>query len=305
MAELDLILVNKTLTSNTKKVLIALETAENIVIRNIGREYKKLFNKLDNELNKLYKKLGKGKVSWAEVQKFNRLDKLVDRMKDDLNIFYKELNKQLNSVVLSTVKSAFYGYSWALNNAIDMRLAFDLTNKEALKLVKSSPFYQLSKNKLYTDSLDRIRGSLYSSFMQGKSYHNTAGELKKILNIKYNKASQIVRTEMHRVSELAHNEEFLQSLNMGIDTRLKLLATIDKRTRQQSLEVDGKLSNDKGRFKYPDGNWYIPGSTGRAAWDINDRERSIQIVDGVNPKTRYVRGRGQVPFSDKKFNVSV
>jgi len=65
---------------------------------------------------------------------------------------------------------------------------------------------------------------------------------------------------------------------------------IGDRTRPQSAQVDGRMENDDGFFKYPGGALVkIPGNSGVPGWDINDRESVINIIDGVPPTTRRAR----------------
>jgi len=65
---------------------------------------------------------------------------------------------------------------------------------------------------------------------------------------------------------------------------------LDDRTRPQSAQVDGQLEDENGQFTYPGGvKVTVPGNSGVPAWDINDRERTIDVVEGFEPESRRAR----------------
>ena len=66
-------------------------------------------------------------------------------------------------------------------------------------------------------------------------------------------------------------EQFLETKKQNPNARLKLIAHIDNRTREQSKEMNKQISNANGEFLYPDGKYYRLG-TAPAQWCINDRE---------------------------------
>lgn len=82
---------------------------------------------------------------------------------------------------------------------------------------------------------------------------------------------RIARTEVMRMNAFSTYEQFLETKKQYPNARLKLIAHIDTRTREQSKEMNGQISNDKGEFLYPDGKYYRLG-TAPAQWCINDRE---------------------------------
>ncbi len=92
---------------------------------------------------------------------------------------------------------------------------------------------------------------------------------------------RIARTETMRMASLRTHEIF--SAIEREDKRLKLFSVIDSRTRWQSAIMNGQISDEKGRFKYPDGIYYKLGEQPKQ-WSINDRETQV-VVFLENPKT--------------------
>lgn len=87
---------------------------------------------------------------------------------------------------------------------------------------------------------------------------------------------RIARTEVMRMNAFAKYDQFDELRQRYPNARLKLLATLDDRTREQSREMNGQISNAKGEFLYPDSKYYRLG-TAPAQWCINDRETCIIV----------------------------
>lgn len=84
-------------------------------------------------------------------------------------------------------------------------------------------------------------------------------------------SSRIARTEMHAVSSAAKIDQMKRAQERGYDEmRLQKVSVLDTRTRPQSAQMDGQISNELGQFLYPDGNYYYMGQQ-PARWAINDR----------------------------------
>lgn len=94
---------------------------------------------------------------------------------------------------------------------------------------------------------------------------------------------RIARTETMRMASIQSNNQFKDLIESGEDTRLQMVAVLDGRTREQSIEINGKLSRKDGKFKYPNGFYYEHGKA-PARWTINDRETTITVFLDDEPK---------------------
>lgn len=98
---------------------------------------------------------------------------------------------------------------------------------------------------------------------------------------------RIANTELARMNAIAKFEQFRDLKKIYSNCRLKLISEIDDRTRPQSRAMDGFVSDEKGRFIYPDGRYYHLGSA-PARWSINDRETSYLVFLNDNEiKNQY------------------
>ncbi len=148
------------------------------------------------------------------------------------------------------------------------------------------------KNRRRT--IDKLKTELTQGMIQGKSFQQTSKAVADVMNNSISNAQRIVRTESMRAMNAGSFANYNAALSVGADLYRQILATLDTRTRQQSQEVDGRTDKDHpGYFLYPGGvKVAYPGNSGVAGWDINDRERSINVVPGHEPNSR--RGRNPV-----------
>ena len=171
-------------------------------------------------------------------------------------------------------------------------MPIDFINEDFINSNVFTPVFEQALAALPKEGKTKFIRDLTNGITSGLGIKDIVRQMDKTLTSLTKDAERIVRTESHRLVEKSHNEVFLETKKFGIDTQMQLVATLDNRTRPQSAQMDGASSNDEGEFKYPDGNYYIPGDPAMPAkWAINDRERAIQIIDGETPPLRRT-GRG-------------
>ena len=156
--------------------------------------------------------------------------------------------------------------------------------------------------------------------MQGLSYNKMVDGIKTIIGkqmvrdgtytatgAKAN-AIRIIRTESHRTMSSGHYAASKYLDSVGLDVKRKMLAVLDNRTRSQSATMDGQTVGIDEPFIYPNGSTsFYPGNSGTAKYDINDRERVIDIFNDTDPKlqsqeTKDILQRGAMLQSDPANN---
>ena len=150
-------------------------------------------------------------------------------------------------------------------------------------------------------SLEAIQTSITQGLIQGKGFAQTAKDVKQVLDSTASQALTVVRTESMRNMNAGAFANHNQSVAQGIEMQRQILSVLDDRTRAQSVQVDTDIANEEGFFIYPGGLLVsFPGNSGVAAFDINDRETVIEIIDGQSPELR----RGRNPVSGKNEIMS-
>lgn len=149
--------------------------------------------------------------------------------------------------------------------------------------------------------LQKIQSSVVQGLIQGKSFQQTAKDVKQVLDSTASQALTVVRTESHRNMAAGDFANFNQSVNQGMEMQRQILSVLDDRTRPQSQAVDARIADENNQFHYPGGLLVdFPGNTGVASIDINDRETVISIIDGQSPELR----RGRSPVTGKNEVMS-
>jgi hypothetical protein len=138
--------------------------------------------------------------------------------------------------------------------------------------------------------LTAIQQAVTSGLALGENVTSVSRRIRNIFETSASKALRIARTETHR-NMMAGNFAMTNAVReAGLDARRQIQSTMDTRARKQSAQVDDKKENNEGFFVYPGGRLVrFPGNSGVAGWDINDRERVLTIVNGVEPELRRAR----------------
>jgi len=135
--------------------------------------------------------------------------------------------------------------------------------------------------------LRAIESAITQGMIQGRSYQQTARNINDIATTGYKNALRIARTEGHRNQQAGHYAMSQQAKNEGLDVKRMIVSTLDNRTRRQSAIMDEQKEDENGMFTYPNGHKYaMPGNTGVPGYDINDRESTIDIIEGMDPEER-------------------
>ncbi len=146
----------------------------------------------------------------------------------------------------------------------------------------------------------KLKQIIDQALRNGDSYTRTTNAVKDLLNTTANNAMRIVRTESARNMNAGAYNNTLNALSAGVDIKRLYLAVHDKRTRQQSASMDGQEVPPDKPFVYPNGaTAYIVGNSGVARYDINDRCRAIDVLEGYPPEQRT--GRSPFPDADGKY----
>jgi len=282
----------------------------------VTSELKTALDESRRKLRKLYDKLDSVKPEdyYVTAVKFNRLT----RLQDDLIRAYNSAARRSGTVIQNAaelaISNAYYRQQFAMvlgTSVLDeVNMVFTVLPSEVIEasvygtatrirerfgtasdyIPKSGTFLEAVLDRNRQADVDKIRTAVTQALTQGEGYQKAAARIKTILDTTATNAERIIRTEGHRNQTSGQYALTQEARAQGIQTRRQILSVLDSRTRPQSAEVDGQMENDDGYFVYPGGALVrIPGNSGVAAWDINDREAVIDVIDGVEPTVRRAR----------------
>ena len=280
---------------------------------------------------------------YNEMMKFNRLAKLQEEVKQSYTAYSKQAGLITENAAFVGFSNNFYRaeylaswmstfdvgilpYNLAEYAVYGMADTWKSISKSVEKTYGPATRYKsqsgtitemLAKNR--SAELQAIKNQITQGLLQGKSYTKMAEGINDIIGKQMlkdgtytatgakAKAIRIVRTESHRTMSAGHYaaDKYLDSV--GVDVKRKMLAVLDNRTRAQSASMDGQTVGIDEPFKYPNGaTSYYPGNSGVEKYDINDRERVIDIINGEDPYIRTGRnpktGENET-FTFRDFNA--
>jgi len=320
------IMVQSEIDALSKQVLEQYE----IAYKQISLELEKVYGKLLSGVDPI--------DYYNTLMKFNRLQKLQDEVKSLYNTYSNKAGLITENISFVGFSNSYYisqyAASWLGSFPIGI-LPYNLAEyavygmrdswlaikaKKGIEAVygdvslykaKSATLLELLK-KNQAQELFKIQNTITQGLLQGKGYIKLVEDIKNIIGVTAIKngeitatgaksnAMRIIRTESNRTMNAGHyaNSKYLDSI--GLEVKRRLVSVLDNRTRGQSARMDGQTVGVDEPFKYPGGATAMyPGNSGVAAYDINDRESVIDIIDGNEPEIRL--GRNPVTGENETF----
>ena len=294
-----------------RQVNTRLLTILDIGERRVLREYATALNEIRVEMSKLYEKAAgpNGKLTLAEMTKYNRLNSLDKRIAGIMNETYKIVVRDIDRLAPTMYNESFFQYGWAFDQNSGVAITWGQPPADALQAISNNPLDLIAKDSLREGQRIAIRRSISQGLLQGKSYPQMIGDIRKAMgNVAY-QAMRIARTEGQRAMNTGTNANYDRAFAQGIQGDVIWDATLDSRTRPTTAKqraaginhrvMDGHARGDDGLFRLPNGEtapfptW--PGlSAGQA---INCRCRPRFQVEGFSPQIRRTRDAGIIPYT--------
>jgi hypothetical protein len=311
-----------------------------VLSRQVIEQYQLGYDAISTDLEKQYAKLLTGvrpEDYYNEMMKFNRLQKLQSEVATLYKTAAGRANLLIENASFVGMSNSYYRAqyeaSWMAQFEVGL-LPKDLAEFTVYGTESSWKAITARVEALYGDAtlyksqsgtliraltqnmnadVLKIQNAITQGLLQGKGYPFMAKSIRDIIGKQMVKdgiytlqgamanAMRIIRTESNRTMNAGHyaSSKYLDSL--GIEVQRRLVSVLDKRTRGQSARMDGQTVGVDEPFKYPGGATALyPGNTGVPAYDINDRETTIDIIDGNEPELRT--GRNPVTGKSETFN---
>lgn len=242
----------------------------------IALGHKKVLEQLRANIGALYDQYeNKGQLTMHEMAKYNRLKKLDKEVAEAITDLYKN-NSQLIRGHLRTVASATsISTLEALEKATEKKLVGIIKEVEVTKTINermAGLAWPERIGKHRDDVIWNIQKEIKQGLSAGETYGAMSKRLKKELEVSTSKATQIIRTEGHRVQAQAKIDTLDSIADQGVKMTKRWLSSKDERVRSQHAAMDGVTVDYEKDFILPDGaRGKAPGLTGEAHHDINCR----------------------------------
>lgn len=247
---------------------------------------------LDNEKAVLKKLEANYRDSLEEIN--SKIAELMGRADADMqHVIYqveyqKALKTQVQSILQTLQTNEFTTVSEYLTKCYDegflgtmyelqsqgVPLAFPINQEQVAAAIQHET--KLSDTLFKSFDKKELQKKIASEISRGFSTSATFAEISRNVasyaNISKNNAKRIVRTEGHRITETAAHHAQEKAVDRGADLVKIWDASLDARTRDSHVKVDGEIREVKKRFS--NGLMYPGDSAGKASEVINCRCRS-------------------------------
>ena len=261
-------------------------------------DYKAAQQKIITKLRVLYSKLSvpMGENQLFNASQFNRLNNL----EQQINELIKDLNRSTKQNLTKNIKNEFaqgyYSQGYMIEVSTQANLRFGLLNPETISASVANPLNAIKwETRVGVNSAKlagQIRTEITSGLIQGNGIQETARNISKKFGSQLsNDVERIVRTETMRARSWGNLTGYEQAKGFadkaGIDLHRIWLSTLDSKTRELHVSIDGQPENEDGNFTFSDGVVLsAPRLSGVAEHDIRCRCDAIDIVDNETPKMR-------------------
>lgn len=252
--------------------------------RAVARQYAQALVEIRKLLAEQYEKYERnGELSIEDMVKYDRLNKLMQRINWIMGVNHKEVSKIMSKVLGDVYKEGYYLTAWGVETTSLTKLGYASVRPEALAAMLKNPIAGLTLNQ----RLERMRANIIYQIQQqvtqglqnNETYAVMAKRLKRELENDVVKATRIVRTEGHRVSQSALNDSAIHANKNGV-IMLKTWNTLeDERVRPAKGKkgiANHRMLNNKTipveeMFMGNLGKGPAPGNLGSPSEDINCR----------------------------------
>ena len=299
--------------SEVKKVRSQMVDDYNRALKDINKQIRKVYNEtLSGVAPERY---------FAVMTKYNRLKNLRDSIQKAYMKSARDAGRKIEAAAKLAISNLYYRHMYALNWSAEAQDVFVVLNEKVIQVsVYGTPEiwqeirerklreiervfgelreYQPQSGTLLEELIKKrrpqvlsdIESNIRQGLIKGEGVQKVSRRIRDVMGTDINNAERIVRTESHR-NMLAGNFAMTEAARSeGVDVRREIASVLDDRTRRQSAQVDGLKENEEGYFIYPGGvRVRIPGNSGIARYDVNDRESVVNRVPGIEPNTRRAR----------------
>lgn len=246
----------------------------------------RLLKLLREEMGQMYEKYEKGgTLTYAEMAKFNRLDKVFADIKEHTILTYDDIFKNIERALKDIYQEGYYLTAWKVQEESQKAIMTSAVSEEVIKRAVDNPISGLT----LADTLEKkrieieytIRQTVNIGLIEGASYATMANALVDKLDNDNTKAVRIVRTEAHRVMEQGRQDSRDYADAHGIVTMKEWLSGADERVRDTHRRLSGVKKRNDEYFEASGGKALVPGGFGIAKEDINCRCITITSVESI------------------------
>lgn len=281
------------------------------LINQADKEIETLFAKRLKEIKQIianmYEKYDRDEpqVTWTEFNKYNRLNKELNRIGQMLSQDYREVAKAIKqsqqNIYIEKYMMSLFLYEVASQTSMN----FDIPTSQTIQTAIEQPieFIKLvpTLQKHRDDTLKRIRMHITQGIMSGEGYSKIAKALRDDLGMAKAQSVRVARTETGRALSQAGLDSAMVAKDNGLDMKKRWYATKDTRTRDTHRHLDGTSVDIEDNFHSsgcvgPAPKLFV--GVASAKENINCRCKLLYYIDEDElPTTMRTKEDGAIPFT--------
>ena len=244
-------------------------------------------------------------VTWTEFNKYNRLNKELNRIGQMLSQDYREVAKAIKQsqqkVYIEKYMMSLFLYEMASQTSMN----FDIPTTQTIQTAIEQPieFIKLvpTLQKHRDDTLKRIRMHITQGIMSGEGYSKIAKALRDDLGMAKAQSVRVARTETGRALSQAGLDSAMVAKDNGINMKKRWYATKDTRTRDTHRHLDGTSVDIEDNFHSsgcvgPAPKLFV--GVASAKENINCRCKLLYYIDEDElPTVMRTKEDGVIPFT--------
>lgn len=282
------------------------------LVNQAEKEIEILFAKRLKEIKQIianmYEKYDKDEpqVTWTEFNKYNRLNKELNRIGQMLSQDYREVAKAIKQSQQNVYMEKYMMSLFLYEVASQTSMNFDIPTAQTIQTAIEQPieFIKLAPTlqKHRDDTLKRIRTHITQGIMSGEGYSKIAKALRDDLGMSKAQSVRVARTETGRALSQAGLDSATVAKDNGLDMKKRWYATKDTRTRDTHRHLDGQTVGINENFHSsgcvgPAPKLFV--GVASAKENINCRCKLLYYIDEDElPTTMRTKEDGVIPFTN-------
>lgn len=282
------------------------------LVNQADKEIETLFAKRLKEIKQIianmYEKYDRDEpqVTWTEFNKYNRLNKELNRIGQMLSQDYREVAKAIKQSQQNVYMEKYMMSLFLYEVASQTSMNFDIPTAQTIQTAIEQPieFIKLvpTLQKHRDDTLKRIRMHITQGIMSGEGYSKIAKALRDDLGMAKAQSVRVARTETGRALSQAGLDSAMVAKDNGLDMKKRWYATKDTRTRDTHRHLDGTSVDIEDNFHSsgcvgPAPKLFV--GVASAKENINCRCKILYYIDEDElPTTMRTKEDGVIPFTN-------
>lgn len=276
-----------------------LKTAE----KDIDKMFALRMKTILNQIAAMYRKYSKGgELTYTDLNKYQRFDREMAQISEQLTGHYKELLNYLQQFVENTYLEGYLRSAYLYEFEAQALMGYAIPSKDLIKQAVLNPIPKLTLPELMethrNELVRKISIEIAQGLQAGEDYATMATRIQRVTGFSRKKAKNVARTEGGRVQTQARLDsgEVAQK-HAKLDKTWN--STLDSRTRRDHQKLDGQKADEDGYFHIHRYKAKGPHLFGVAKEDCNCRCTILYLVNGRPPEVRRARNYEDPEYQQK------